>query len=364
MRPPSPRLARTAAILVAVVGLALVPGASPAVAADADDPLRHLEYRLIGPAAGGRVSRVAGVPGDPLVFYAATAAGGVWKSVNGGTDWKPIFDEMPESSIGSIAVAPSDPNVVYVGTGEANIRGNVGAGSGVFKSEDAGQTWKHVWRQKGQIGTMAVHPSDPDTAWAAVLGSPFGANPERGVYRTTDGGATWKRVLFVDADSGASDVALDPGNPRRVFAGTWQARRRPWTFTSGGPGSGLHVSRDAGSTWTALRGHGLPDGVWGKVGVRFAPSDPRRVYALIEAEAGGLFRSDDGGESWTRVSANRGLRQRAWYYTTLTVDPRQRDVVWFPQVQMLKTVDGGQTVVPAKGGGWDYHDVWIDPVEP
>jgi photosystem II stability/assembly factor-like uncharacterized protein len=327
--------------------------------------LAGLEYRLVGPPAGGRVSRVAGVPGDPLVAYAATASGGVWKTADGGILWKPVFDDQPTSSIGSVAVAPSDPNVVYVGSGEANIRGNVAQGDGIYKSTDAGKTWSHVWVQDGQIGTIVVDPRNPDVAFAAVLGKPFGPNPERGVYRTRDGGKTWQRILFRDADTGASDVALDPENPRTVFAGFWQARRRPWELVSGGPGSALFVSHDGGDTWTRLTGKGLPDGIWGKVGVAVAPSDSRRVYALIEAKEGGLFRSDDGGKKWTRVSGHHSLRQRAWYYTTLTVDPRNPDVVWFPQVPLLKTIDGGKTIQRVKGPHHgDHHDIWIDPEDP
>jgi photosystem II stability/assembly factor-like uncharacterized protein len=327
-------------------------------------PYYGLKYRLIGPAAGGRVSRVAGVPGDQRTYWAATAAGGVWKSVNGGLEWKPVFDDQPVSSIGSLAVSPSDPNVVYVGSGEANIRGNVGEGNGIYRSTDAGRTWKHVWEAEGQIGTMAVHPTNPDIAYAAVLGSPFGPSETRGVLRTIDGGQTWKIVLHVDRDTGASDVCLDPSNPRIVFVGTWQTRRTPWSMTSGGAGSGLWMSRDGGDTWKRLEKEGLPEGTWGKVGVGVAATDPRRVYALIEADDGGLFRSDDGGEKWTLVNPSRGLRQRAWYYSTLTIDPTNADLVWFPQVNMLKTVDGGNAVRSVKGGGWDYHDIWIDPKDP
>ena len=305
---------------------------------------------------------MAGVPGDPLTYYAATASGGVWKSTDGGIRWKPVFDDETTSSIGSIAVAPSDPNVVYVGSGEANIRGNVGQGNGIYKSTDAGKTWRQVWAQDGQIGTLVVHPTNPDVAYAAVLGKPFGPNPERGVYRTKDGGKTWDKILYQDPDTGASDVALDPTNPRIVFAGLWQARRRPWELVSGGPGSSLHVSRDGGDTWKKLTGKGLPEGIWGKVGVAVAPSLPQRVYALVEADKGGLFRSDDGGETWSLASGHRALRQRAWYYSTLTVDPKNADVVWFPQVPMLKTVDGGKTIKSVKGiHHGDHHDVWIDP---
>ncbi|HXW06194.1 MAG TPA: hypothetical protein VD833_13235 [Vicinamibacterales bacterium] len=326
---------------------------------------KGLKYRLIGPAAGGRVSRVAGVPGDPSTYYAATASGGVWKSTDGGTTWKPVFDEQPISSIGSIAVSPSNPNIVYVGSGEANIRGNVAAGNGIYKSSDAGKTWTHVWKQEGQIGTMAVHPSNPDIAFAAVLGHAFGPNPERGVYRTVDGGRSWTQVLAKSPDAGASDVALDPSNPAIVFAGFWEARRRPWDLTSGGPGSGLHVSRDGGDTWKQLTGSGLPDGTWGKVGVSVAASDGRRVYALIEAEKGGLFRSDDGGESWALVNPSRELRQRAWYYSTITVNPQNADDVWFPQVPMLRSIDGGKSLTRVKGiHHVDHHDLWIDPRDP
>src|SRR5262249_49631969 len=204
---------------------------------------------------------------------AQPASGGIWKSTDGGLNFKPIFDEQPVSSVGSLAVAPSNPNVVYAGAGEANIRGNVCEGNGIYKSADAGKTWQHVWKQKGQIGTTIVHPTNPDVAFAAVLGHAFGPNPERGAYRTTNGGKSWEKVLFKDPDTGASDVCLDPNNPMILFAGMWQARRRPWELTSGGPGSGLYVSRDGGDTWKQLKGKGLPEGIWGKVGVAVAPSD-------------------------------------------------------------------------------------------
>lgn len=321
-----------------------------------------LKFRSIGPAIGGRVSRVAGVAGDPLTFYAATSQSGVWKSVDGGHKWKPIFDGQPLLSTGAIAVAPSDPNVIYVGTGEANIRGNVQPGDGIYKSADAGKTWSRVLDQEGQIGKIVVHPRNPDIAFAALLGHAFGPNPQRGVYRTLDGGRNWTQVLAVDADTGASDVELDPGNPRIVFAGLWQARRHPWGMTSGGPGSGLHRSTDGGETWSRLTGHGLPEGIWGKVGVAVAPSDGNRIYALIEAEKGGLFRSDDGGTNWRLANGHNALTQRAWYYSTLTIDPENADVVWIPQVALLRTIDGGRSIHSVGGiHHGDVHDLWIDP---
>jgi photosystem II stability/assembly factor-like uncharacterized protein len=346
---------------------------------------KRLGFRIIGPAAGGRVCRAAGVPGDPLTYYAATAAGGVWKSSDGGVNWKPIMDDMPTSTIGSLAIAPSDPNVIYVGSGEANIRGNVEVGNGIYRSTDAGKTWNHVWKQEGQIGTVIVHPTNPEIAYAAVLGKAFGPNEERGVYRTTDGGKTWKRVLHKNPDTGASDVCFDPANPRILFAGLWQVRRRPWELTSGGPGSGLYVSRDGGDSWTQLvspppedspdaakdaatgtkRCKGLPEGIWGKIGLAVAPSDSQRVYALIEAEKGGLFRSNDGGGTWERVNDSRGIQQRAWYFSMLTVHPKNADVIFFPQVPLLKSIDGGKSLLRVKGPHHgDHHDIWIDPKLP
>jgi photosystem II stability/assembly factor-like uncharacterized protein len=347
------------------------------------EAFKHLEYRSIGPAAGGRVSRVCGVPGDPLTYYAATAAGGVWKSSDGGIHWQPIFDDQPISSMGAVAVAPSDPSIVYAGSGEANIRSNVAAGNGIYRSTDAGKTWQHLWKQEGQIGQIIVHPGNADIAFAAVLGHAFGPNPERGVYRTADGGKTWQQVLKKDADTGAIDIALDPSSPRVIFAALWQARRRPWELTSGGPGSGLYVSRDGGDTWKKLGplsatekeprgegnkeppGKGLPEGIWGRIGLAVAPSDGRRVYALIEAENGGLYRSDDGGDSWTLASGHHALRQRPWYFSTITVDPKNPDVVYCPQVRLLKSIDGGKTFTPVKKTHHgDHHDLWIDPRDP
>lgn len=348
-------------IPLALVALALDVSAADDAKKPAND-FPGLKFRLVGPFVGGRATRAQGIAGDPFTYYVSTASGGVWKSTDGGIKWNPIFDDMEISSIGSIAVAPSDPNVIYVGSGEANIRGNVAAGNGIYKSTDAGKSWTHVWKQEGQIGTMVVHPKNPDVAYAAVLGHAFGPNPERGVYRTLDGGRTWQQVLRKDADTGASDVCMDPKNPRILFAGLWQARRKPWDLVSGGPGSGFYASRDGGDTWKELGAEeGIPEGIKGKIGCAVAPSDGERVYALIEAEKGGLFRSDDGGESFFLVNPHRSLRQRAWYYTTLTVDPKNADIVWFPQVPLLRTIDGGKSVQLVKAQHGDVHDAWIDP---
>jgi photosystem II stability/assembly factor-like uncharacterized protein len=368
-------------------------------------PFGNLKYRPIGPSAGGRVSRSCGVPGDPSTYYVAAAAGGVWKTTDGGLTWKSVFDDEDTSSMGAIAVAPGDPNVIYVGSGEANIRGNVEPGSGIYKSTNGGKSWTHVWKQKGQIGRIIVHPTNPNVAYAAVLGSAFGPNPERGLYRTTDGGNTWKPVLHKEVSGqaikehvpgpgpvggeasairiipapkeavGAIDVCFDPHNPRVILATLWQTRRTPWGLTSGGPGSGLYRSEDAGDTWEKLGpqaagsedddDNGLPDGPWGRVGVAIAPSDSRRVYALIEAEKGGLFRSDDGGKKWKLANAGHYLRQRAWYFTQVTVDPANPDVVWCPNVRLLKSIDGGKTFKNFKGPHHpDHHDLWIDPKNP
>ena len=363
------KLRQSHPVLILMIGIIIIgawlsrTGVTAQESVAAED-LKGLQYRLVGPAWGGRITRVSGVAGKPI-FYATTAGGGVWKSSDHGVTWQSIWDGQEISSIGSIAVAPSDPNVVYVGSGEANIRGNVAAGNGIYKSVDAGKTWQHVWKQEGQIGTMVVHPSNPEIAFAAVLGHAFGPNAERGIYRTVDGGKSWQQVLKKDEQTGASDVAIDPSNPNILFAGLWQARRYPWDLQSGGPGSGLYASRDGGTTWKQLKEKGLPEGIWGKVGIAVAPSDGRRVYALIEAEKGGLFRSDDGGENWQLINSSRALRQRAWYYTTVTVHPTNPNEAWFPSVPMLKTIDGGKSLESVRGiHHGDHHDVWFDPTNP
>ena len=349
--------------------------ATPAI-----DPERYaaLPYRHVGPE-GNRVSAVAGVPGDPLTYYAGAASGGLFKSTDGGVRWNPIFDGEPVSSIGAIAIAPSDPNVVWVGTGEPFIRSNISVGWGMWRSTDAGKTWKRAGLERtGRIARIAIHPSNPDVALVAALGHAYGPQPERGVYRTTDGGATWERVLFVSDSAGAVDLIMDPTNPRILYAATWQIEIRTWGRTSGGKGSGIWKSTDGGSSWTRLEGKGLPSHPFGKVGLAISRSNPNRIYALIEtsdgvplpgfeAESGELWRSDDAGSSWTLVSHDRQLAGRTHYYTRMAVAPDDPDEAYFLAADFSRTIDGGKTTidVPFSGWpGWDHHDMWIDPANP
>jgi photosystem II stability/assembly factor-like uncharacterized protein len=324
-------------------------------------PFGGMKFRFIGPP-GNRVSAVVGVPGNPNVYYAGAASGGVWKSIDGGNEWKAIFDKEDAQSIGAIAIAPSDPNVIWVGTGETFIRSNVSIGDGVYKSTDAGKTWKRMGLEKtGRIGRVIVDPRDPETVFVAALGTCYGPQQERGVYRTKNGGKTWERVLFVDENTGASDLAMDPTNPRILFAGTWQIDIKTWGRKSGGPGSGVWVSRDGGSTWKRIKEHGLPDPPVGKVAVAVAPSDPQRVYALIETgDKGSLWRSDDGGEGWALVSHSRLLNERPHYYSRMLVMPDNANEVYFPSNSMGVTYDGGQTTDQVDWAG-DNHDMWADP---
>ncbi len=325
-----------------------------------------MKYRLVGPFRGGRVLAVAGVPGEPDTYYFGAVAGGMWKTTDGGLSWKPLWDKFPEASpsIGAIAVAPSDPNVVYVGTGEACIRGNIVMGNGVYKSIDAGKTWKFVGlRDTYSIGRMIVHPQDPNIVYVAALGHPFGPNATRGVFRSRDGGKSWQRVLYVDDKTGGIDIQFDLSNPNILFAGMWQAVRKPWTMESGGPGSGLYRSADGGDTWAKLTGNGLPEGILGRIGVA-TTSNPNRVYALIEAEKGGLFRSDDGGEKWQLVNDDRRYRQRAWYYTHVFADPKNPDVVYILNTGTYRSIDGGKTFMPIRTPHGDNHGFWIDPENP
>jgi photosystem II stability/assembly factor-like uncharacterized protein len=325
-----------------------------------------MRYRLIGPFRGGRVLAVAGVPGEANVYYFGAVAGGMWKTSDGGLNWKPLWDKLPEASpsIGTIAIAPSDPNIIYVGTGEACIRGDIVMGNGVYKSIDAGKSWNFVGlRNTRSIGRLIVNPKDPNLLFVAALGHPFGTNPERGIFRSKDGGKTWERVLYVDDKTGGIDVQFDPTNPNVLFAGMWQATRKPWTMESGGPGSGLYRSEDGGDTWKKLSGHGLPDGTLGRIGV--APtSNSNRVYVLIEAKDGGLFRSDDGGDTWQLATGDRRFRQRAWYYTHVFADPKNPDVVYILNTGTYRSVDGGKTFTTLRTPHGDNHGLWIDPKNP
>jgi photosystem II stability/assembly factor-like uncharacterized protein len=327
----------------------------------ASGPYGALPYRFIGPP-GNRVSAVAGVAGDPNVYYAGAASGGVWKSTDGGTRWRPVFDEQPAQSIGALAVAPSDPNVVWAGTGETFIRSNVSIGNGIYKSVDAGRSWTHMGLDAtGRIGRIVIDPRDPDVVFAAALGHCYGPQQERGVYRTRDGGRSWERVLFVDDRTGAADVAIDPSNPRVLFAGMWTVDIKTWGRHSGGAGSGVYVSRDGGTTWRRAE-RGLPASPLGKIAVAVAPGQSARVYALIETgQRGSLWRSDDGGETWRVVNHSRLLNERPHYYTRMLVMPDNPSEVYFPSNGMGVTYDGGETTEQLRGWGGDNHDMWVDP---
>ena len=352
--------------IVATIAL-LIASASQLACATAIDPayLNGMKWRQIGPFRGGRVVAVSGVTGDPTTWYFGGVGGGVWKSTDVGGSWKPVFDSQKIASIGAIAVADSDHNVVYVGTGEACPRGNISYGDGVYKSVDAGRSWSHIGlKDTRHIGAVIVNPHDPDIVLVAALGHAYGPNDERGIFRTADGGRSWTKVLFKDRDTGAIDVAFDPENPNIVYASLWQARRQPWNFSSGGTGSGLYKSTDGGVTWAHLEGHGLPAGILGRIGVSVAGGGSGRVYAMIEAQEGGLFRSEDAGGTWSRVNEDHRFRQRAWYFTHIFADPVSADVVYVLNTGAYRSSDGGKSfdLMPAPHG--DHHALWIDPKDP
>jgi photosystem II stability/assembly factor-like uncharacterized protein len=331
---------------------------------------QELRWRLIGPFRGGRVLAVSGVPGEPEHFYFGSVNGGVWESHDAGRTWKPIFDSQPIGSIGSLAVARSNPKVIYVGSGEADMRSNIAQGNGVYKSTDAGATWAHIGlTDSQQIGRVLIHPTDPDVVFIAALGHPYGPNAERGVFRTRDGGKSWQRVLGEDDDTGAIDVTFEPGNPSVLYAATWRTRRTPWSVyaPSYGPGGGLYKSTDGGDTWTQLT-NGLPKRP-GRIGVVAAPTQPRRVYAIVDGAPdndGGMYRSDDAGATWTRTSADARIWSRGWYFGRIAVEPKNADVVYSCNINLYRSTDAGKTFVPIKGapGGDDYQELWIDPHEP
>jgi photosystem II stability/assembly factor-like uncharacterized protein len=325
--------------------------------------LEKMEWRLVGPFRGGRCVAVAGDPSDMLTFYFGSTGGGVWKTRDGGATWKNVSDGyLGTASVGALAVAQSDPNVLYVGMGETTIRGNVAHGDGVYKSSDAGATWTHCGlAETRHIAKVRVHPGDADLVYVAAFGHVYGSNAERGVYRSRDGGASWDKLLYRNEQSGAIDLAMDPNNPRILYAAFWDAQRTPYGLTSGGPGSSLYKSIDGGETWTELtNAPGLPKGLLGKIGVACSAKS-ERVWALIEAEGGGLFRSEDGGASWEKMSDNADQRQRPWYYTHIIADPTEPETLWVPNVQLWKSTDSGRSFqeVPTPHG--DDHDLWIDP---
>lgn len=326
-----------------------------------------LTYRSLGFSRGGRSTAVAGVRQQPLVYYHGSTGGGVWKTDDAGMSWRNISDGFFGGGIGAIAVAEADPNVVYVGTGSACPRGNISAGTGFYKSMDAGKSWDFIGLpDAGQVSRIQVHPKDPNLVYAAVLGNIFGESDQRGIYRSKDGGATWEKVLFVSNRTGASDLSMDPGNPRILYAGMWHMYRTPWTIHSGSMDGGVYRSTDGGDTWTRLSG-GLPTDVMvGKTAVSVSPADPDRIWVLIEAadDKGGVYRSDDGGETWTRTNDQRMLQQRAWYYIHIHADPVDPDTVWASNVGFFKSTDGGRTFQQYRTPHSDNHDLWINPDNP
>ena len=325
-----------------------------------------LEYRSIGPPRGGRAPTVAGVPGELFTFYMGTSGGGVWKTTDAGTTWNNISDGFFEAgSIGAIAVAGSDPNIVYAGTGETCLRGNVQTGVGVYKSRDAGKTWEHIGLENsGQIGRIRVHPKDPDLVYVAVLGHAFGPNEERGVFRSKDGGATWEKVLYVSDEAGAVDLAMDVNNPLVLYAAIYRVIRQPWLLVSGGKDSGLYKSTDGGDSWTELT-NGLPTGLKGKIGVSVSPANSEKVYVNAEADdGGGVYRSDNGGESFIRVSKDRMLVARPFYFTHIVADPVDENTVYVMSLDFYRSVDSGKSYEEITGTHGDFHDLWINPDNP
>lgn len=330
-----------------------------------DNTFKGMKWRLIGPFRGGRVLAVTGVPGDPNTYYFGAVAGGVWKSTDAGLDWTPMFDKEHISSIGAIAVAESDPNVIYVGTGESCLRGDISFGDGVYKSVDAGKNWTHLGlRDSRHIAKVIVDPHNPDVVFVAALGHAYGPNAERGVFRSHDGGKSWEKVLYKDDKTGAVDLTFDPNNAHILYAALYETNRTPYSLTSGGPGSGLYKSSDGGSTWKRLEGNGLPKGVLGKIGVAVSGADSNRIYAQIEAEAGGLYRSDDGGEKWMKINDDDRFRQRAWYFTHIFADPKNVDTVYELNTGLLRSTDGGKTFALLVAPHGDHHGLWIDPTNP
>jgi photosystem II stability/assembly factor-like uncharacterized protein len=339
------------------------------------DQYDALHYRHIGPV-GNRISSVVGAPGDRFTYYAGAATGGIWRTTDGGINWEPVFDDQPVHAVGTLAVAASDPQIVWAGTGEPHIRSNVSIGNGVWKSTDGGDTWQHMGLEgAGRIARVLIHPYDPDVVYAGVMGHGYSTQTIRGVHRTTDGGETWEQILFVDENTGVSDLVMDPHNPRILIAGMWEFALRTWVRESGGPGSGMLMTRDGGDTWTRIEGPGLPDPPIGKIGLCMTPADSDRIYALIETgdgvpwkgqetDTGELWRSDDGGESWMLVNHSRDLGGRTAYYNHCAVSTDDPDEAYFMTNGFSRSLDGGHTYVTiprSNAPGGDHHDMWIDP---
>ena len=367
---PSPLYLRLCFLSVVAIALqaVVVTGQQAQPSPSPSDPLKALQWRSIGPYRGGRVTAVAGVASQPMVFYFGATGGGVWKTVDGGINWEVISDGsvFGTGSVGAIGLSDSDPNTIYIGMGESPIRGNVSHGDGVYKSTDAGKTWKRFGLEDSrQIPRIRVHPRNPDLVYAAVLGHVWGPNEQRGIFRSKDGGKNWERILFRSNKAGASDLIMDPTNPNILYAGFWEVYRRPWTLESGGPGGGIFKSTDGGDTWIEItRNEGLPKGIVGKIGIAVSPANPDRVWAIIEAEDGGVFRSDNAGRTWSKLNEERRLRQRAWYYTRIYADTKNADTVYVLNTGFYKSNDGGRTYSSIAVPHGDNHDLWIAPEDP
>lgn len=324
---------------------------------------KSIQWRSIGPFRGGRSAAVTGVAGKPNLYYMGATGGGVWRTKDGGQTWTNISDDYFGGSIGAVAVAESDHNVIYVGGGEVTVRGNVSYGYGMWKSVDAGKTWKHIGLENSRhIPRVRIHPQNPDIVYASVMGDLFKSSEERGIYRSKDGGDTWEKVLYVNEDAGGCDLVFDPNNPRIMFASTWRIRRTPYSLESGGEGSALWKSTDGGDTWTDISANkGFPKGPWGIVGVSVSPVNSERVFAIVENKDGGLFRSDDGGETWRLINGDRSLRQRAWYYSRVYADTKDENIVYVMNVGFHKSTDGGRSFTRYRTPHGDHHDLWIAP---
>jgi photosystem II stability/assembly factor-like uncharacterized protein len=368
-------LARRTFIRAFLLLTLLLPTIGVSAQAIPQELVNGLKWRLIGPFRGGRAVSVVGVPGDSTTFYFGSVNGGIWKTTDAGVVWTPIFDGQSVASIGALAVAPSDPKIIYAGTGESDIREDLSSGNGVYRSTDGGATWNHVGLEDTrQISRIVIDPQNPNVVYVGALGHAFGPSEQRGVYKSVDGGEHWTRVLDLGSEIGISDLAMCSAAPQILFAGAWDVRRPPWSAYApfDGPGSGIYRSQDGGKTWARLKGNGLPEGDWGRVGVDVAP-DGKHAYALIvlqnemqtqtQARKSGLYRSEDEGNTWVLANSASALTSRGWYFNRITIDPHNPDVVYIPNIALYRSEDGGKTVWVVRGapGGDDYHQLWIDP---